>query len=412
MVRAGMLLLLAGMITTLVSAEPPKPGLNSKLPVTAPTRQDWTFALANQSVAPPPAAWLGNYDSTKTTFDLFVPPIGKRQPTGLVLYIAADNNAGGSGPLIEACKSLGLACAAVREAGNGVKPQQRVRMTLDVLDEVRRLIPLDPDRTYIAGFSGGARMACLTGFALPELFGGILSIGAAGEMREEPYLRHRCIDRLSVAFVVGEKDFNRAEAERFKGPILKDMGVRSLVRVVPGGGHGVPDAKVLAETIRWLEEGVARRRELAKAYPASRLEKALSREELARALLAEGKKRLEKPATLYSGLMQLKGCFERWPDTPAATQAKELLEKYDAMAQRPWEQEDIGDRRRYLIARARGLTAYATGDLPKQYADVRPDMAQAALEMWEAIIADGKDVRAVEEGKKRLPELKVLATEK
>jgi pimeloyl-ACP methyl ester carboxylesterase len=410
MVRRSLLLVLVVGLGTL-SAEPPKPGLNSKLPVTKETRIDWTFAVANQSVTNPPAKWLGDYDSTKTTFDLFVPAVkDSKQPLGLVLYVPADNGAGGFSPLIEACKGLGFACAAVRDAGNNVMPQQRrYRMVLDVLDEVRSLLPVDADRTYIAGFSGGGRVASRIANGLPELFGGLLAIGASEELREEPYLRQRCIDRLSVAIVVGEKDFNRGEGERFKGPILKELGVRTQVTVVPGQGHGVPDAKTLTGVLKWLDDGVKQRRDLAKEYPASRISASPARAELAQALLDEGKKRLEKPATQTSGLMQLKGVLERWPDLKQAAAAKDILEAYDGKKDRPWEDEDIAARRKYLAARARGLTAYATGDLPKEYSEQRPDMAKAAIEMWEALIDDGKDVKAVAEGKKRLPELKKLA---
>ena len=61
---------------------------------------------------------------------------------------------------------LGIAYVAVRGAGNNVPPPQRVRIVLDCLDELRRNVPIDPDRTYISGFSGGARIACGIGFAL------------------------------------------------------------------------------------------------------------------------------------------------------------------------------------------------------------------------------------------------------
>lgn len=412
MARRLLLVLLVFSVATLVQAAPLKPGLNAKVPVSQATKQDWTFAVASQSLAAPPAEWLGDHDPKTTTFDLFVPALKGKQPIGLVLYIAADNNAGGSGPVIEACKSLGFACAAVRGAGNNVPPRQRVHMALSVLDEVRTLLPIDADRTYVAGFSGGARMACAIGFGLPELFGGILSIGAAAPLREESYLRQRCIDRLNVAFVVGEKDFNRGEAESFRGPMLKDVGVRTLVKVVPGQGHGVPNAKTLAEVIQWLDTGTAKRRELAKTFPASRLAGTASRAEQAQALLDEGKKRLEKTATVYSGLMQLKACLERWPDTRPATAAKRLLEAYEAKNERPWEEADIAEQRRFLIAQARGLTAYTTSDLPKVYADQRPDMARAAIKLWSQILVDGQDAAAVVEARKHLPELKKLAEEK
>ena len=43
-------------------------------------------------------------------------------------------------------------------------------MVLDVLDDVRHNVLIDPDRTYIAGISGGGRIACIVGFALPGTY--------------------------------------------------------------------------------------------------------------------------------------------------------------------------------------------------------------------------------------------------
>ena len=130
----------------------------------------------------------------------------------------------------------GIAYIGVRDAGNDVPPPKRVRIVLDCLDDVRRQVPLDPDRTYIGGFSGGARIACTIAFALPEYFGGVIPVCAGGEMREEPWLRHRIIDRLSAALVTGTSDFNRGEVERWKGTMWKDFGIRT--RVWAGSGSG------------------------------------------------------------------------------------------------------------------------------------------------------------------------------
>ena len=58
--------------------------------------------------------------------------------------------------------------------------------------------------------------------------------------------------------------------------------------------------------------------------------------------------------------MQMKGVLERWPDVPAAAEAKKLLLEYDDKTEKPWEKDDIAEQRRFLIASARALTGYAT----------------------------------------------------
>jgi hypothetical protein len=180
--------------------------------------------------------------------------------------------------------------------------------------------------------------------------------------------------------------------------------------MVPKLGHGIPDAKPLQEVFTWLDEKAADRKKLARLYPGSRSGGANppTREAQAKALAEEAGERLAKPATKYSGLMQLKGILDRWPDLPEATTAKEQLLKIEQASDKAWEADDIAEQRRFLIARARRLGDYAIGPLPQQYAAQRKDMATGAIQLWEQVIQDGQDKKAVDEGKRAVEKLKEL----
>jgi hypothetical protein len=406
----GLVLLCLGLClaTEGSSGGEPQTGYQKKVTVSAPTRLDWTFVLSNRSLAEQPANWLGDYDSKKQQYELFVPNnYSSKKAYPLILFITPGKEAGGWGWFEPICKQQGILFAGPYDAGNDVSPQKRVRIVLDVLDDVRRNYNIDPDRTYIAGISGGARMANAVAFALPEHFGGVLSICASGELRQEPWLRQRVMDRLSVALVTGETDFNRGEVERLRGPYLKEVGVRTRVWMVPKLGHEMPRAPLLAEYLKWLDDGVKQRQELAKRYPASRIagDAAPSREEWAQMLLEEGTGRLESKETLYTGLMQLKGCLERWNGLPAADEAKKILLDYEARKDRPWEEEDRAEQRRFLLAEARALDAYGTGPLPKEYAKQRNEMLEGALSRWKILYQDGPDTKIGKEAKARIDEL-------
>lgn len=398
-----------------VCAEVPASGkVASGVRVSAPTRLDWIFALANQSPEKAPDQWLKGYESTEQSYDLFVPE--KNTPTDsargfpLVVFISAGNNPVGWSNWQDVCRKHGVLFAAPREAGNNTPMPRRVRIVLDVLDDVRRKHRVDADRTYLAGFSGGARVASAIGFALPEYFGGVVAVCGGSELRQEVWLRQRVIDRLGVALVTGERDFNRGEAERFHGPLLSAVGVQSKVWVVPGLGHALPEAAVFEDVFGWLEKQTKTRQSLAQKYPASRLsdDVSWSRDEWADALLAESMLRLEKPETLYSGLMQLKGIVIRWEGLAAAAKAKKVLEEYDVRTDRPWDKEDLAEQRRFLIARARALDSYASGELPDQYLRQRSAMITAAIQLWQVIVDDAQDEKGVAEGKRRIPELRML----
>ena len=397
-------------------------GYQKEVAVREATRLDWVFAVANQSRVDPPAEWLEGYDSTKQRYELFVPPTAKTNlkakkgkaanSDGLpvVLFISAGDQPVGWSQLQAICQQKGIAFASPYHAGNNTPMPRRIRLVLDVLDDLRRRHTIDPDRTYLAGFSGGGRIACGIAFSLPELFGGVIPVCAGGDLREEPWLRQRVIDRLSIAMITGTEDFNRGEVERFRGPMLSDVGVRTKVTVVEKLGHGIPDSKAFAEVLEWLDAGAADRRKLAQRHPASRIatDAAPTREQWAKSLLAEGQSRLKEPQTLYSGLMQLQGVMTRWPDLKTADDAKRILLDYDARAEHPWEADDIAEQRRFLIARARSLSDYASGELPPQYANQRKEMLEAAINLWMQVLQDGQDEKAVAEAEHRLPELKKL----
>ncbi|HTU16608.1 MAG TPA: hypothetical protein VMG10_00985 [Gemmataceae bacterium] len=405
------LIAVAALPADLLTAAPPPPGYHAKVNVTATTRIDWTFALANRSLVNPPASWLGDYDSTAQQYELFVPRRQTKKLLPVILFISPSLEPMGWKQLERLCKQQGVLFAGPRGAGNDCPPKKRVRIVLDVLDDLRRHYPIDADRTYLAGFSGGGRIACAIAFALPEYFGGVMPICASGDLREESWLRQRVLDRLSVALLTGEKDSNRGELERLRGPMLKEVGATARVWVQSGMGHGIPSEKVLLEAFRWLDERAAQRRLEAKRHPASRMERDAvpSRERQAKALFAEAKKRLEQPKTQYSGLMQLQGCMQRWPDLEVGAEARKILLDYDGRPEKPWEKEDIAEQRRFLIARARALDAYASAELPPQYAKMRPDMAREAIQLWQKVLADRPDSEAGREAKKRIPALEKIA---
>ena len=411
----GVVLLVALYATcrTLYAAEGLR-GHHGKVSVSAPTRLDWIYALANQSLAEPPPGWLDGYESTSQTYELDVPAkYHPRQATAAVIFISAGAGPAGWNEWKQVCQERNILFASPFGAGNDCPMQRRVRIVFDVLDDLRRNYNLDPDRTYLAGFSGGGRVAAAIAFALPEYFGGVIPVCASGDLRDETWLRHRAINRLSVALLTGENDFNRGELERFRGPLLKGLGVDAKVWVYPGLGHGIPGGATLGEVFQFLDAGAARRKKLAQKYPASRIENdaAPTRAEWAQELLDEAKLRLKSRQTQYSGLMQIQGVSVRWADLPAGKQAREILEEYDARENRPWDADDVAEQRTFLIARARALDAYASGPLPQQYAAMRGSMLQAAINLWELVINDGQDADAVKEARKRLPELKELLAE-
>ncbi len=384
-------------------------GHSPEISVSAETRLDWVYALANQSPAEPPAHLLENYDSSNLTYQLFVPEqYSPDKSWPVVLFVSPGNRGTGFNRWQQVCRREQIIFASPHAAGNNTPMPTRIRIVMDVLDDVRRRYNVDPDRTYIGGFSGGGRVACSIAFALPEYFGGVLPVCAGGELRQESSLRRRVIDRLSVAQLTGETDFNRGECERLHQTELSGVGVRCRTWIAPKTGHAMPNADIFSEAFKWLEAGLAERRKLAKRWPVSSLKDAVSREDWAASLLKEGQERMERRDTFHSGLMQIKSVHVRWNDLPTAKQALEILTKAEQNPDQSWQADDVTEQRRFLIARARAVDAYGSGPLPKQYERQQESMLKGAIQLWGFVLQDGQDEAAVAEAKRRIPQLKAL----
>jgi len=232
-------------------------------------------------------------------------------------------------------------------------------------------VPIDPDRTYLSGFSGGGRMACGIAFALPEHFGGVLPLGAGG-----------------IAWPW--------------------FGTVHTFARMP-----MPPAATLTEAVKWLDEGKVRRTIAAKKFPTTRSSATSTptREEFAKAVLEEGRTLLDDRATLHRGLMQLKGVYERWPDTDSGKAALKTLTEYEAKPQKPWEADDAAELRKQVLAEARSLGDYAVNGVPagSPYEKSRPMMAAKAIQLWEALLDDDPKAEYAKDGRKALAELRPLA---
>jgi hypothetical protein len=247
-------------------------------------------------------------------------------------------------------------------AGNEVKVGERTRIVLDVLDDVRRRYKIDPNQTYLAGFSGGGRMACPIACSLPEYFGGLIPICGANLAIRLPYLMHRVQDRLSVAFVTGEKDFNRKETEKFLGPYFKDLKVRSKTWVVDKMAHAVPKPEVLTAALTWLAKDLERRRTDAEEHPALAVapKKTPSAEQQAKGMLKAAKADLKAKKNTWRGIALLQGVVFRWKETEPADEAQDILEDLQADPKKvKLFQKQKGDEdRSTLVAQAKALEKF------------------------------------------------------
>jgi dienelactone hydrolase len=400
--RPLVLVLLAGpWVTPGRAAESAAGGFDPKVAVTGPTRLDWKFVAAG--FGPNADHVPAGYESPNQRYQLFVPAgYSRTRAWPLVVFLAPGDDPLGWRHWQKPCEDAGALFCAAYGAGSKVPPGQRVRIVLDMLDDVRRHYHVDPDQTYLTGFGGGGRLACALAFALPEYFGGVAPVCGTGPLSDMAYLgsmaylgdlaylRHRARDRLSVALVTGADDPNRREDEdylrplcqavgvRCRRPLCQAVGVRCELWVVPKAGHAMPGPELLAEVYRWLAADLKRRQEDRRAYPGLAVgpDKAPTPLEQGTGLVETAEADLRRPESTWEAVALLQGVVARWGRT------------------RPL----LGDRARQLLAdiradrdrRARAAEQEGAEERPLLLAEAeaqeRLNDPAAALQAWKTLL--------------------------
>ena len=365
-----------------------------EIKVSTATRLDCEFASSGFGTKA--GSLPKNYDSKKQRYSLFVPKkYDAKQSWPLVLFISASDQPAGWPGWKKACVENGVFFCSAYGAGNSTAAAARSRIVLDALDDVRRQYRIDPDQTYISGFSGGGRMACAIGFALPEWFGGVVPVCGTNPIVGPTYLRHRIEERLSVAFVTGATDFNRKENEVYMFPWFEELKIRSKLWVAPKVAHAIPGPDVFSQVYDWLNEDLKRRQVDAKMRSSLAMtagETPTAAEQASRYLDA-ALQNLQTPDRTWRGVALLQGIVARWKSTDAGKKASAGL---NTIVQNEKLLEIIGeqgamDEIMSVSAQARALERFG--------------QVNGAIQAWEILVKNYPDSAA---GKKALDELKRL----
>jgi pimeloyl-ACP methyl ester carboxylesterase len=375
---------LAGLAVGLVAlslgaarADEEKSGFFPDVRVGQPTRLDWEFAV--RGLPAREARVSSAYDSRRQRYQLFVPATYDTKKTWpMVVFLSPGDDPLGWRAWEKVCEANDIFFCAAYGAGNNSTPGRRLRVALDVLDDVRRHYRIDPDRTYAAGFSSGAQLACALAFALPEYFGGVVAVGGSAPLHRLAHLRHRTRDRLSVALVAGATDPARRELEDYTALLLADLGVRTRTWVVPKLGHALPPPAVQAQAFAWLEADLKRRRDDGRdrAGLAASADEVQPRRVLAARSVERAEAELKRPAQVYRAVSLLEAVASRYDKTAAAaTAARRLKEiRADPRVKKLLADQAGREERRALVARAR--------------AEERFGKTGAALRSWRAVLKE------------------------
>ena len=154
-----------------------------------------------------------------------------------------------------------LILVSAARSGNEVGVLER-RLPLAILayENVRLRYPIDPERVYVGGLSGGSRVAQMAALAYPDVFRGALlnagsePIGGERGVYLPPADLFRRFQQTRLVYVTGEKDEDNLDDDQVSQASMRQWCVFDVeVQIARGLGHEPLDAASLADALDALE---------------------------------------------------------------------------------------------------------------------------------------------------------------
>ncbi len=175
------------------------------------------------------------------------------QALGTIIFVSPNHSGAPSKEWIEVLQRRNLIYVGADEFGNSKPTAQRLLAALMGLALVQRDFRIDAKRIYIAGMSGGGRVASQAITRFPQLFSGALYIvGADFWTDRERALIPEIISKRYV-FLTGSEDFNRRDTRRVYEK-YRSAGARTVLLMdLPDYGHENPNAAQLDQALQFLD---------------------------------------------------------------------------------------------------------------------------------------------------------------
>lgn len=204
-------------------------------------------------------------DLSAERYDIWVPETRPERGYGLLVFVSPVPRWDLTRDWKKELDRAGIIYVSARRSGNAENVyERRIPLALHALENIRARYPVDADRTYVSGFSGGSRTAVRIAAAYADVFHGALLVGGAKVIGEEDFapppieLMTLLQRRMRVVYSTGGNDTpNRVLDARGRHEMEKrcvagvfDISQRRL-------DHWVPLARTLRKAIERLDAPLA-----------------------------------------------------------------------------------------------------------------------------------------------------------
>lgn len=214
-------------------------------------RQLAAMAVKGEALAP------YSLDLRAERFSIYLP---KQEPPagyGLLVFIPPWEDARLPPGWSEVLEREGIIFVTADRSGNDESiVGRRIPLALTAAHALAERYRVDPNRTFISGFSGGSRVAFRTAIAFPDVFAGVLldsgsdPVGTADIPLPSPELMPLLQSRTRFVFVTGENDEMNLSKDAGARASLATWCVdatRAIIR--PHTGHEIMNGDGLAEAL-------------------------------------------------------------------------------------------------------------------------------------------------------------------
>lgn len=202
-------------------------------------------------------------DLTKERFLVYVPPEPESRRYALLVFVPPWQDARLPSGWAAILDRLGVIFVTAARSGNDEPALgRREPLALLAATNVMSRYPVDPERVYVAGFSGGSRIALRLALGFPDLFrGALLNAGSDPIGNKEVPIPSRELflkfqESSRLVYLTGERDAAHGAEDMLSVRSMHRWCVFNLATYTePRIGHEVADGTFLSQALTYLLRG-------------------------------------------------------------------------------------------------------------------------------------------------------------
>ncbi|HEX6396307.1 MAG TPA: hypothetical protein VFZ95_02690 [Steroidobacteraceae bacterium] len=171
---------------------------------------------------------------------------------GVFVYVSPTDSGELPADWVEVIDRERLLYVAADGFGNSRLTAERILAAL-AADRLARQMGVKDERRYIAGMSGGGRIASQVLTHFPQVFSGAICIAGADYFLPPDEAQRAAVGARRVVMITGSRDFNQREIQLVSRRYQQSGLSRLLLMDLPGFAHQLPDAAQLSQALAFLD---------------------------------------------------------------------------------------------------------------------------------------------------------------